>query len=242
MSDDIKNRTPTQADDNSQSETREGKRTLPRNIDTAWYLQVVKRLSKVLIDGSGAALEQYGLEMVPLSKEGKELIKRRREAAKRIDPEIAKVQWRFASVFDPYFGERYQRQLWVRRYFARSPGGPWVPWDDLTDETTLSLYEKYKETESDLQQSTSCWVAFCHSKYFRADAPDDGLNANENHIRYIAQAAFGCLKKEGDNISWLADMVDDLREIFAKPQAEAAPKMLPELFWRQRGNPPETIH
>jgi hypothetical protein len=74
----------------------------------------------------------------------------RKQAALQIDPETAKVDWKFAQTFDPYgvdpdLPEEY-KQI-GRAYFARSPGSDiWVSFDDLPEMVRDALWKKLPET------------------------------------------------------------------------------------------------
>jgi hypothetical protein len=76
-----------------------------------------------------------------------------KEAALKIDPTSAEVDWSWGNWFDPYgiIGREdlvpecrdYYREL----YWARSPGSDiWVEFDDLPDETRKLLWKVVKET------------------------------------------------------------------------------------------------
>lgn len=63
----------------------------------------------------------------------------REEAALRIDPETAEVDW---ICTHPYFRPELPEDYQSREYFARSPGSDiWVPFDDLPDATRDALYK-----------------------------------------------------------------------------------------------------
>jgi hypothetical protein len=66
----------------------------------------------------------------------------RKEAALKINPETAEVEWTlYVQTLDPY-GLEWQVG---RKYFARSPGSDiWVWFGDLPDTTQHALWEKHK--------------------------------------------------------------------------------------------------
>jgi hypothetical protein len=66
----------------------------------------------------------------------------RKEAALKIDPETAEVEWTcYVQTLDPYGVESQVG----REYFARSPGSDiWVWFGDLPDATRDALWEKHK--------------------------------------------------------------------------------------------------
>ena len=72
----------------------------------------------------------------------------RKEAALKIDPETAEVDWTYGPIFDPYrvlpdLPEEYQQ--WGRVYFACSPGSDiWVSFYDLPEATRDALWGKHK--------------------------------------------------------------------------------------------------
>ena len=72
----------------------------------------------------------------------------RKEAALKIDPETAEVDWTYGLTLDPYgvypdLPEEY-RQV-GREYFACSPGSDiWVSFYDLPDATRDALWERHK--------------------------------------------------------------------------------------------------
>jgi hypothetical protein len=72
----------------------------------------------------------------------------RKEAALRIDPETADVEWTYAQTLDPYgvdpeLPEEFQQV--GREYFARSPGSDvWVWFGDLPSAIGDALWEKHK--------------------------------------------------------------------------------------------------
>jgi hypothetical protein len=71
-----------------------------------------------------------------------------REAGFKIDPETAKVEWKYAQTLDPYgvypdLPEECQQI--ARKYFARSPASDvWVHFDDLPEKTRDALWERHK--------------------------------------------------------------------------------------------------
>jgi hypothetical protein len=72
----------------------------------------------------------------------------RNEAALKIDPETAEVDWCYAQTLDPY-GVRDEWELPEefhqigREHFARSPGSDvWVSFDDLPDATREALWKR----------------------------------------------------------------------------------------------------
>jgi hypothetical protein len=71
----------------------------------------------------------------------------RKEAALKIDPETAEVEWNYAQTLDPYGVEpELPEEYWQvgREYFARSPGSDiWVWFGDLPDTTRDALWEKH---------------------------------------------------------------------------------------------------
>jgi hypothetical protein len=72
----------------------------------------------------------------------------RKEAALKIDPETAEVDWTYAQTLDPYgvhpdLPEEYSQV--GRAYFARSPGSDvWVWFGDLPDATKKALWERHR--------------------------------------------------------------------------------------------------
>jgi hypothetical protein len=72
----------------------------------------------------------------------------RKEAALKIDPETAEVEWTYAQTLDPYGvdPELPEECSQVgREYFARSPGSDiWVWFGDLPDPTRHALWEKHE--------------------------------------------------------------------------------------------------
>jgi hypothetical protein len=77
----------------------------------------------------------------------------RREEGARIDPETAEVTFRLGQVLDPYgiyLKEEVpeeERGRIVRNYFARSPGGEWISFDDLPKPTLDRLWARMKAGE-----------------------------------------------------------------------------------------------
>ena len=72
----------------------------------------------------------------------------RKEAALRIDPETAEVDWWYAQVLDPYdvYRDLTAEEFCVgRHYFACAPGSDiWVCFNDLPDETAKELWKMHK--------------------------------------------------------------------------------------------------
>ena len=79
---------------------------------------------------------------------GKEWLAVRKEAALKIDPETAEVDWRYAQVLDPYGVDPdlpEKCQCIGREYFARSPGSDiWVHFHDLPEETRDAPWERHE--------------------------------------------------------------------------------------------------
>jgi hypothetical protein len=77
----------------------------------------------------------------------------RREEGARIDPETAEVTFRLGQVLDPYgiyLKEEVpeeERGRIVRNYFARSPRGEWISFDDLPKPTLDRLWTRMKAGE-----------------------------------------------------------------------------------------------
>ena len=78
----------------------------------------------------------------------KEWLRIRKEAGRKIDPEIAEVMWFYAQTLDPYgiCPELPEELRQVgREYFARSPASDiWVWFGDLPAATSDALWEKHK--------------------------------------------------------------------------------------------------
>jgi hypothetical protein len=72
----------------------------------------------------------------------------RKEAALKIDPKTAEVEWTYAQTLDPYGVDPVlPEEYWQvgRAYFARSPGSDvWVWFGDLPDAIRSALWEKQK--------------------------------------------------------------------------------------------------
>jgi hypothetical protein len=72
----------------------------------------------------------------------------RKEAALKIDPETAEVDWTYAETLDPYgvqsdLPDEYSQV--GRAYFAHSPGSDvWVWFGDLPDATQKALWERHR--------------------------------------------------------------------------------------------------
>jgi hypothetical protein len=85
-----------------------------------------------------------------IDKQRDEWLAIRKEAALKIDPATAEVFWKYGSIRDPYgvlnLGPDEEDNV-GRNYFARSPGGVWVLFNDLPDATRDALWKKH---ESDL--------------------------------------------------------------------------------------------
>jgi hypothetical protein len=72
---------------------------------------------------------------------------RRREAALKIDPETAEVEWCFGQTTDPYDEHVVSPEHWQvgRTYFARSPASDvWIWFGDLPEEVAGRLGEKHR--------------------------------------------------------------------------------------------------
>ena len=73
----------------------------------------------------------------------------RNEAALRIDPETAEVEWSYGQILDPYgINPNLPREAYCvgRIYFARSaPDNVWVCFYDLPDKARDALWAKIKE-------------------------------------------------------------------------------------------------
>ena len=70
----------------------------------------------------------------------------RKEAALRIDPATAEVEWAYGYVMDPYdVYELSEEEKCVGRvYFARSPGSDvWVSFHDLAKPIVEALWDKH---------------------------------------------------------------------------------------------------
>jgi hypothetical protein len=72
----------------------------------------------------------------------------RKEAALKINPETAEVEWIYAQTLDPYGVDPELPEEYFcvgREYFARSPGSDvWVWFGDLPDAIESALWEKHK--------------------------------------------------------------------------------------------------
>jgi hypothetical protein len=70
----------------------------------------------------------------------------RKEAALKINPETAEVDWEFAEVGNPYGVHPPEECRCIgREYFARSPGSDiWVWFGDLPEATEKVLWDKHK--------------------------------------------------------------------------------------------------
>jgi hypothetical protein len=72
----------------------------------------------------------------------------RKQAALKIDPETAEVDWTYAQTLDPYgVDPDLPEEYWQvgREYFARSPGSDvWVWFGDLPDATRKALWERHR--------------------------------------------------------------------------------------------------
>jgi hypothetical protein len=69
----------------------------------------------------------------------------RREAATKIDPETAEVDWQYRDALDPYevCDLTPEEMCIVRSYFARAPGSDiWVSFLDLPKETVEALWHR----------------------------------------------------------------------------------------------------
>ena len=75
------------------------------------------------------------------------------EEGARIDPEVAEVTFRSGQSLDPYgiyLKAEIPEEEWgrvVRHYFARSPGGEWISFDDLPKPTLDRLWARMKAGE-----------------------------------------------------------------------------------------------
>ena len=121
-----------------------------------------------------------------LTEERRQRLETHLEARQLIDPETAEVKCQPARAGDPYgvFQNAAELGRVKRTYFARSPGSDiWVEWDHLPTEVQFRLWRKHKKADAGLRDPSSCWPAFCHSKYFRKDVPDSPVT--ENDVRYI---------------------------------------------------------
>jgi hypothetical protein len=71
-----------------------------------------------------------------------------KQAALKIDPETAEVDWTYAQTLDPYgVDPDLPEEYWQvgREYFARSPGSDvWVWFGDLPDATRKALWERHR--------------------------------------------------------------------------------------------------
>ena len=76
-----------------------------------------------------------------------------REEGARIDPEVAEVTFEWGQSLDPYgiyLKAEMPEEEWgrvVRHYFARSPGGEWISFDDLAKPTLDRLWARMKAGE-----------------------------------------------------------------------------------------------
>src|SRR3989442_670061 len=77
-----------------------------------------------------------------------------REVGKLIEPMTAEVLWAYTRTIDPYGndpmfseeGREYGEYDTVgRAYFARSPGGEWICFEDLPEVTRSALWEKHRK-------------------------------------------------------------------------------------------------
>src|SRR5262245_52259333 len=83
----------------------------------------------------------------------------RKQAALKIDPETAEVDWTYAQTLDPYgVDPDLPEEYWQvgREYFARSPGSDvWVWFGDLPDATRKALWERHRSKLAFPQDSRS---------------------------------------------------------------------------------------
>jgi hypothetical protein len=82
------------------------------------------------------------------TEEVEQWLKIRKEAALKIDPQTAKVDWWYGQTLDPYRVHadlpEELRQV-GREYFARSPGTDvWVWFGDLPEKVRDELWERHK--------------------------------------------------------------------------------------------------
>lgn len=72
----------------------------------------------------------------------------RKEAALKIDPETAEVDWCYSQTLDPYRVDPdlpEECQQVERSYFARSPGSDiWVSFYDLPQQARDALWKRHK--------------------------------------------------------------------------------------------------
>lgn len=77
----------------------------------------------------------------------------RKEAALKIDPATAEVDWAYEQTLDPYGVDPdlpKELQQVGREFFARSPGSDvWVSFDDLPAETREALISNCSKEEND---------------------------------------------------------------------------------------------
>jgi hypothetical protein len=72
----------------------------------------------------------------------------RREAAAKLDPETAEVTFNWGDICDPYELRAEDKDACCgRNYYARSPGGVWVSFDDLPKPTLDRLWARMKAGE-----------------------------------------------------------------------------------------------
>jgi hypothetical protein len=74
-----------------------------------------------------------------LTEEQERWLAVRREAAAKLDPETAEVTFNWGDMADPYGLRRDDDSYYGRNYFARSPDGVWVSFDDLPAAVTNRL-------------------------------------------------------------------------------------------------------
>jgi hypothetical protein len=120
-----------------------------------------------------------------ISRESKQLIMNVCEAAEIIDPETAKVKFVVAPLGYGTFPKLHGDDCISA--FARSPESEiWVHWDELPYQVATALFEKYKENEPALRDPRSCWVSFCHSRFWK-----DDVQIGENVIAYARMRLYG---------------------------------------------------
>src|SRR5260370_1735902 len=108
----------------------------------------------------------------------------RKEAALRIDPDTAEVDWTYAQTLDPYgldpeLPEEFHQV--GREYFARAPGSDiWLWFGDLPKATEDALWEKHKRRLA--FPAGLPGVEYLHQPgTIRAPPPTKSLNPNHFH-------------------------------------------------------------
>jgi hypothetical protein len=112
------------------------------------YSELRERILKVLAEMNRLRQELDAfspLDDPPKQMTAEEWVAFCKKAALSIDPETAEVAWAYADCDDPYcvYPDRPVSQI-GREYYARSPGGVWVWFGDLSEKTRDALEEKRK--------------------------------------------------------------------------------------------------